>query len=427
MNIAKVKGFAVIAFSKDKLQGAVFRRIKTKHELLRHVSLAPDETDPVNTWKELFRTLAISRDEPLFLCGALKKSFFFRTKMAEIPVKNIRSALALELPRRMLASGQENLLTEFSILSSGGKTSPENQEKDNNGEIRVNVCVFPADSLETLSGILLQCGRKADAYIYPFLALQEDDPPLYLPEVEKNYYFAMDSWQVVSGNTEDPAGSNEAWEKIFSGKFKLPPSFSVRDSLVLLLCARYVLSPGYAESEEGMDILPAKLRPSRLKSQIKLGVILLTALLLNILWSCSGQWIENAKNYKFLSREKAVLQEENRKLKAKIRKIEKDSRERQKFSTMKAGEHDIVKKLNDLTAFLPSNVMVSSMRWSDSGLDLTMFSEDNSSISEIFRSKFPYWKLANIQQRNFGGAATMIIVKLTINDENAFGEGGIRR
>ena len=87
----------------------------------------------------------------------------------------------------------------------------------------------------------------------------------------------------------------------------------------------------------------------------------------------------------------------------------------------------MVKKLYDLTTFLPSGVMISSMRWSDSGLDLTMFSEENSAISEIFRTKFPYWKLANIQQRNFGSAATMITVKLSNVDENENTEEGRKR
>ena len=430
MNTAKFKGFAVIAFSQEKLRGAVFRRLKTKHELVRHCSLVPDPADPAKTWKELFHLLAVSRDEPLFLCGALKKSFFFRTRMAEIPVRAIRSALALELPRRRLSTGQEEeSLIQFSLpgseeerkSASAAKNGEEteNSSEEENGEIKVNACVFPASSLEELSAILLQCGRKADMYVYPFLALQDSDPALHLPDVEKNFYFAADSWQVVSGGGDDPAGTNGIWEKIFAQKFELPSDLPVKEFFSLLLCARYFLTPAFASSEDGLDVLPAKLRPSRLKPQLKLGAILLVLILFNALWSCSGQWLHNFREYKLLSREKAALAEENRKLSAKIRKVEKDGKERQKYVPVKAGEHEIVRKLHDLTDFLPSSVMVSSMRWSDSGVDLTMFSEESLNISETFRTRFPYWKLANIQQRNFGGAATMITVRLTNSDESA--------
>ncbi|MBP5183051.1 MAG: hypothetical protein J6331_08510, partial [Lentisphaeria bacterium] len=315
MNTAKFKGFAVIAFSQEKLQGAVFRRLKTKHELLRYCTLFPDPADPVKTWKELFHTLSVSRDEPLFLCGALKKSFFFRVSMAEIPVRAVRNALALELPRRRLTSGSgEETLLQFSLLDPPGEESASagndmedagNDSEEESGEIQVNACAFPAASLEELSGILLQCGRKADFWIYPFLGLRRDDPPLHLPDVEKNFYFAADSWQVAPEGSDDPAGTNEEWEKIFSRRFELPSDLPAREFFSLLLCARYVLEPSFASSETGLDVLPAKLRPSRLKSQLKLGAFLLVLLIFNALWSCSGRWFQNFREYKALTREKA--------------------------------------------------------------------------------------------------------------------------
>lgn len=429
MNIAKYKSFAVIAFSREKLQGAVFRRMKTKYELLRFSSLVPDPEEPVKSWKDLFRDLAISKDDPLILCGALKKGLFFRTSMAEIPVKAIRNALSLELPRRMLSTELEDMLIEFTLLSSGAEenTDPATEKEEEKGEIKVNAYALPHSSMEELSRILVQCGKKADAFLYPFLALQDSDPPLYLPETEKNYYFDSGSWQVTDPDMEDPAGSDALWRKIFQSAFKLPDPFPVKDFYSLLLCARFAISGAFHESEEGINILPAKLRPSRLKTLLKFSAVFLLLILLNSLWSCSGEWLHNRKKFSSLTKEKAALQEENRKLRARIRRSEKEGKELQRASLLKAGEHKIVSKLYDLTSFLPNNVMLSSMRWSDSGLDLTMFSENNSSISEIFRTKFPYWKLANIQQRNFGGAATMITVKLTNTDLTNEPEEGRRR
>ena len=306
MNIGKYKTFAVISFSKNCLQAALFRRLKTKYELIRHNSFTTDPADPVKSWKDLFRVLALSKDAPLILCGALKEGFFFRTQMPSIPAKSIRGALELELPRRMFVPGDEELLTAFSLFSPAASSDSDNGQNPAKEElITVNAYTLPAKSLENLSQILQQCGRKADAYIYPFLALEGSAPPLYLADVEEKYYFEADNWQVASPCGEkDPAGSNEKWEKIFKSTFKLPEDLPLEKFFSILLCARFVLSKAFSASEEGLDILPAKLRPSRLRSQIKLGVFLLILLLANILWSCSGQWISNAREYKKLTREK---------------------------------------------------------------------------------------------------------------------------
>ena len=429
MNIGKFKGFAVIFSGGKKLQGAVFRKRKTEYELVKSCTFPIQEEDSTEAWKNLFRDLSVSRDEPLILAAVPDKGFFFRTEMAQLPVKAVRNALYLELPRRMIISDTDNMLVEFSLPVPSVKTPPagepgETQENTETGMITVNAFTFPAPSLEPFTDILVKCGRKADAFLYPFLALQQDDPPLYLKDTEENYYFADGSWHVAVPTAEnDPAGTNKEWDRIFRSAFRLPENFNTEEFASLLLCARFAVTPQFHASEVGLNILPAKLQPSRLKSQLKLCAVLVFIILANLIWSYSGKWISNAAEYRALTAEKAALQEENRKLKVKIRRMEKEGKEKYRSSLLKAGEHDIVKKLNDLTEFLPSNVMISSMRWNDSGLDLTMFSEANSGISEIFRTKFPYWKLANIQQRNFGGAATMITVKLTNADENENKEG----
>ena len=429
MNIGRFKGFAVIFSGGKKLQGAVFRKRKTDYELVKSCTVSIQEEDRSEAWKNLFRDLSVSRDEPLILAAVPDKGFFFRTEMAQLPLKAIKNALYMELPRRMILSDTENMLMEFALPASSAKTPSagdpaDTRENADDGMMTVNAFTFPTSSLEPFTEILVKCGRKADAFLYPFLALQQDDPPLYLKDTEENYYFADNSWHVAASSSEnDPAGTKKEWEKIFRSTFHLPAGFDTEEFASLLLCARFAVTPQFHASETGLNILPAKLQPSRLKSQLKLCAVLIFIILANLIWNCSGKWIANAGEYRVLSEEKAALQEENRKLKVKIRRMEKEGKEKYRSSLLKTGEHDIVKKLNDLTEFLPSNVMISSMRWNDSGLDLTMFSEANSGISEIFRTKFPYWKLANIQQRNFGGAATMITVKLTNADENENKEG----
>lgn len=80
--------------------------------------------------------------------------------------------------------------------------------------------------------------------------------------------------------------------------------------------------------------------------------------------------------------------------------------------SLAAGEPDVLPKLAALTSILPSNVMVSSLRWSESSVDLMLQSEaDNLDLPSLFR-RIPYWKIGQLQQRRMGDTVTMITLKL---------------
>ena len=66
-----------------------------------------------------------------------------------------------------------------------------------------------------------------------------------------------------------------------------------------------------------------------------------------------------------------------------------------------------------ISKILPRTVMVSSLRWSDSGIDLVMQSEEgNLDVQSILRP-LTAWKIGQLQQRQFGDSAvTTVTVKL---------------
>ena len=86
---------------------------------------------------------------------------------------------------------------------------------------------------------------------------------------------------------------------------------------------------------------------------------------------------------------------------------------------LKAGEPDVIEKLAVLTELLPSNAMVSSLRWSESSVDLMIQSEaENLDLPALLR-RVPYWKVGQLQQRRMGDTVTMITLKLVPNEEAA--------
>ena len=81
-----------------------------------------------------------------------------------------------------------------------------------------------------------------------------------------------------------------------------------------------------------------------------------------------------------------------------------------------AGESDIIGKLATFSKLLPENVLVSSMRWSDSGVDLQLQSENaNINLPELLKP-LTFWKIGNLQQRQMWGSdVTSINLRLVPN------------
>ena len=86
--------------------------------------------------------------------------------------------------------------------------------------------------------------------------------------------------------------------------------------------------------------------------------------------------------------------------------------------SLRAGETELPGKLADLSAVIPSDVLVTSLRWNESGAELQMQCQENqTNIAGILRA-LPYWKIAQLQQRSWGDAEnSMITLKLVPAEE----------
>lgn len=402
MNFQKTKKLAVVAFSKSTVSGILFRISKDALEPLTCVSETISEADPSIAWKNVLRQMGRGKDCPIYLCGALRGGICFDTQTAELAPRFQKQALELELPRHLL-SVPENARVQFLPL-----------KKIDDGMLSLRAYAVPEKSFEPIAAMLTQGSSRADEFIYPALALRQDDPPFYAPELEKDFYFANGTWHKMPL----PADAMAQWEKKIRETLNLQmaENFSISGNLLHILIARLLLE---GEKLQGLTVLPTSLRPKRLQNQLRITALLLSLLILNLLWSCGGEWKRNFTTARSIQTEINVLQAENAELKRKLKSKEKSQKELLRILTLKVGENELPGKLADLSAVIPAEALVISLRWNESGVELQMQCPgENVNIAGALRT-LPYWKISQLQQRSWGDAEnTMVTLKLIPAEED---------
>jgi Tfp pilus assembly protein PilN len=114
-----------------------------------------------------------------------------------------------------------------------------------------------------------------------------------------------------------------------------------------------------------------------------------------------------------LQQEIQELQQENATLKRQIKQREKSQKELLRLLNLNTGERELLGKFADLSAVIPLDVLVLSLRWNESGVELQMqSSSEEINLAGAIR-KLPYWKISQLQQRNWGdNSSSMITLKL---------------
>ena len=149
------------------------------------------------------------------------------------------------------------------------------------------------------------------------------------------------------------------------------------------------------------------------KARQLVTAILAVILILNLLWSCAGDWKSNFLAMRSVRQEITVLQQENAKLKRILKSKEKQTKELSRLVHISAGEHQLEGKLADLSSVIPANFLTTSLRWSESGVELQLQSTDTQTDLTGTLRRLPYWKIGQLQQRRFGNSeSTMITLKL---------------
>ena len=402
MQSGHIREFSVLAFGAETVRGCLFRRRGAQYSIIRHGVETVDSNDPAQAWKHLLRQLGRGRECPLFLTGALPKGIFFRFDSIELPPRARREALEMELSQRILTIPENHRLQFYAGAA------------DAEGNVPVNVYVIPGSSLEHPAAMLTQAGGRADEFLYPLLAWRAGDPPVDLARLDPEFGFADGEWRPSPQNPD-----YGPWIRRFQSEFKLTVEgdFRVEDYFECLLAARLVVQPGFRQAERGLRLLPDQMRPRRYRNQLRITALLVILLAAVYIWSAAGGIRENYLAHRAAVAERDRIKRENTTLTSKLKASEKEQRELARVVNLKAGEPEVIEKLAMLTELLPSNAMVSSLRWSESSVDLMIQSEaENLDLPSLLR-RVPYWKVGQLQQRRMGDTVTMITLKLVPNEE----------
>ena len=395
MSLQKAKKLAVVAFSKESVSGVTFRRNKEILEPISWVTGEISADDPSIAWKSVLKQMGRGKDCPLYLTGALRDGVCFDTRIADLAPRLQKQALELDLPRHLLSVPEE---IRFQFLPQG---------EESEGYSNLRVYAVPEKSFESVAAMLTQSSSQADGFIYPALALKEEDPAFFAQEMDPDRFLEHGIWN----SSPAPDDFKFRWQEKLENEIQLKNNygFELSDYLLHVIVARELFRYG---EHPGLNILPDQLRPQRLKKQIRITVILMILLILSYIWSHAGEWKQNYTEMSSVKREMQKLPRENAELKKKLKIKDKNKKELNRILNLKVGERDLPAKLADLSAVLPDNALVTSLRWGENSVDIQIqTAADQNKISTAIR-KIPYWKIEQIQQRSWG-TSTMITVKLT--------------
>ena len=398
MKLSSLQEMAVILFTADRIKGCWFKKKSGCFMLKGHAVCKADAGNPAAAWKQLRKELGFGSDCIIFLAGNIgRDALFYRTVSPDLPPKAMKDALYFELPGQL---PREVTDEEIQFIPAG--------HLPDGSECAVNVYAFAPSGMDEITARLSQSLKKADYLLYPLLPLRLTDPALYLPEIEPDFFFADGQWH--DRKKWDDA-MYEPWEKQFREIFELPDAgeFPVREYLGCLLVARFAASEDFPIRRAGIQILPRKFRPGRLRTQLKIMAVLLGLLAFGLVWEHGGNLIRAGQEQGRLAAERANLDQQVRRLRSQLKTGEKEQKELARVLNQKPGENNLIARLADLSALLPENVMVQSLRWTDNAVDLTLRSEaENLNLPQLLKP-LTYWKIAQLQERRRNNDVTRSI------------------
>lgn len=398
--------FAVVFCSPELFRGAVFARQNSRWVLVRSGEISSGPELPGDKLKALLKEIAYSSDSNLFLTGQLANSFAFNWESVPLPPKEQLGAVEMELASA-LPGTVEDPVFQFT-------ESPENEE----GAVTVSVCAFPASALDQVSAMLNRANYKADEFISPLICQQPGDAPLHFDVINPHMFFHNGVWKKAAGREKILAAAAENWRKVMNETFVLPENFDVEKFLSVLLVARLECSGVSVKERLSLRVLPEQSRPLRYRAHIQLGLILLALLIANLLWAVYLNYGGEYREARELTQEIESCRRKITSINSRLKRNQKASRDMARVVEISAGESDVIGKLAAFSRLLPENVLVSNMRWSDSGVDLQLQSENaNINLPELLKP-LNFWKIGNLQQRQMWGSdVTSINLRLVPNTD----------
>ena len=396
--------FAVVSCSPEMFRGAVFGKKNSRWNLLRSGELPVAGELPGDRLKQLLKEIGYSSDTVLYLTGELAESFAFNWESVPLPQREQRGAVELELANALPGSIDEAVF-QFAEY-------PEQDEET----VAITVYAFPASSLDPVSAMLNRAGCKADEFVSPIMGIKPGEPAVVFENINPGFYFQNGIWKKAAGREDMLRNAAAWWQQSMTEKFQLPEHFEVGKFMDILLVASLECSDSSIKERPSLRVLPDQARPLRYRTQIQIAVILFVLLIINLLWSGYLHFGSDYREAQEVASEIDSCRRKITSINSRLKRNQKASRDMQRVVEIKAGESDVIGKLAALSRILPENVLVSNMRWNDSGVDLQLQSENaNINLPELIKP-LSFWKIGHLQQRQMWNSdVTSINLRLVPN------------
>ncbi|MBE6355485.1 MAG: hypothetical protein E7058_00050 [Lentisphaerae bacterium] len=396
------RSFSVISGGSEYVRGGKFIRRGKMWKLAGIFEEKIDPAHPGNAWKKVAKS--VGKAEFCAVTGKISDASFFRFQSAEMSSASQRGAVDFELPRHVLQV-PEKYCTQF---------CPSGRIPDDPSGIIVNAAVFPEKSIREFASFLNDAGVQADEYVFPLLALDEENDTLYLPEIDPEFGYVRDSWMPMP-NAECVKANVTVWENRLRKRFILPrgENFVFADFLQLLLAASVVVSGKFRNEPEAFRVLPDNVRPVRFRGHLIMSGLLVLLLVVSLIWRFTLTYGGDITAYRKITSEIKQLKHKSSELKAANKRSSKELKEMNRLVSMTVGEAEAIAEFALISEKLPKDVLVSSIRWNETDIDVVMQSEDgNFDYDALFRP-LKMWKVTQQQRQNPGSAVATITLKLT--------------
>ena len=392
MRISGRLEYQIVSFSPAAMRVCKFRKRGQKYRIVSWNTVPCEQGGESAALRKALDDNGGQISGCMILTGAMESGTFFSCPGAPLNVRAQRNALEFELPLHMLQVPPE-CIVQFARY----QTQTQNQEQVETSD-RLNVYAFDSIAINHLASFLTMAKVKADEFIYPLLGIRNDDPPVCLPEIESGFCWQRGEWIPFNGKPEE---CNKQWKAVLEKEFEFPAGkdFPVSDYLACLLVMRLVMDKGFAANEPSVRIMPPKLRPSRCRSQVIIMAFLLLVLGIGWAYRTGTKAYNQYQQYSVLVQERDAIRAKITKIKADLKKNEKQKAALEKNVTISAGDPMFLTKLYDLSMSLPEDCLVQTFRFNDGNLDLVIQTQNRDTNAITQRMHFPYWRIARVQQR----------------------------
>ena len=392
------RDFSVISVGADAVRGGRFHRKGRSWQMTVCAVEKSDGENPGGAWKKVARAVGLS--EFCAITGNVPGASFFRFKSVEMDSGAQRGAVEFELPRHLLKV-PEKYRCQF--CDSGKVSGGEGGEW-------INVAVFPEKALDDFAGEMRRNGVLADEFIHPLMVLDEKLSTLILPEVDPEFCYAGTSWMPIPDG-DAVSANGEAWDRRFRMRFSLPGNgdFPIREFRPVLLIADLVSRGKLHCAPDAFRVLPDFARPVRFRRHLIVGALLLALLAMTLVWRFVLTYGSDIGEYRDIVSETKQLKSKTTELKGSVKRNSKELKEMTRLVSMNVGEPDAVAEFALLSETLPGNVLVSSIRWNETDIDVVMQCENDKLDIPALIQPLKYWKVGSLQQRQTGDSAVATI------------------